>query len=111
MMRRRRRHSNRPAACMTAVLCVALAGACDGVFGQSTAPGNGPMDYGAVGLSFPPAVVVSGHVPRTAQLLGEAYRRKDPVVANRVRLICELGQTGIAAAAPYIAEAMADPAA
>src|SRR5689334_15222765 len=110
MRRRCVRTSHRPAAVVAAVGLL-LGGACAVGRAQATAPADGAMDFGTAGLTFPPAQVVSGHVPRTAELLGEAYRRRDPVVATRVRLVCELGTTGIPAAAPYVGEAMSDPAA
>jgi HEAT repeat protein len=77
--------------------------------GQATAPGDGTLDFGSEGLSFPPAVVVNAHTPRTAQLLGEAYRRNDPVVWKRVQYIADLGQVALPAAAPYLLDAMKDP--
>src|SRR3954469_24748059 len=56
------------------------------------------LDFSADGLAIPPMVVLNGHTPRTAQLLGEAYRRRDPLVWKRVQLVGELGLTGIPAA-------------
>src|SRR5829696_8699030 len=67
------------------------------------------LDFGAEGLVMPPATIVNSQKPRTAQLLGEAYRRKDPLVWKRVQLVSELGLTRLPEAAPYVAEAMTDP--
>jgi HEAT repeat protein len=75
---------------------------------QTTQPGDGKLDFGDEGLVFPQPTIVNAHVPRTAQLLGEAYRKKDPLEARRVQLIADLGRTAQPAAAPYVIEAMKD---
>src|SRR4051812_41505425 len=76
---------------------------------QTTSPSSEQLDFGREGLSFQAPVRVNGHVPRTAELLGEAYRRGEPLVWKRVQLVSDLGQVGVPAAAPYLAEAMRDP--
>ena len=76
---------------------------------QTTQPADGKLDFGAEGLVFPPARVVNGHAPRTAQLLGEAYRRNEPLEWRRVRLIADLGQVARSEGAPFLMDAMKDP--
>ena len=77
---------------------------------QATRPGmpDGKLDFGTEGLEFQPATIVHGHTDRTAQLLGEAYRRNDPLEWRRVRLVADLGQVGLAGAAPFVVDAMKD---
>jgi HEAT repeats len=70
---------------------------------------TGQLDFGLEGLSIPPARIVSGHTARTAELLGEAYRRLDPLVWKRARYVAELGRIGLTAGSPAVAEAMKDP--
>src|SRR3954469_19386782 len=41
---------------------------------QTTAPSDQPLGFGTQGLVIPPVQLINGHTPRTAQLLGEAYR-------------------------------------
>src|SRR5947208_979036 len=81
-------------------------------FGQTTASSTPVerLDFGAEGLVIPPATIVNTHTPRTAQLLGEAYRRNDPLVWKRVQYIAEMGEAGLGAAAPFVSQAMKDPA-
>ncbi|MDQ3440942.1 MAG: HEAT repeat domain-containing protein, partial [Planctomycetota bacterium] len=76
---------------------------------QTTQPTDGKLDFGADGLVFPPAQVVNGHTPRTAQLLGEAYRRNDPLEWRRVQLVADLGQVALPDGAPFVMDAMKDP--
>jgi HEAT repeat protein len=95
---------------LTMVAIVAVAALAGGAAaGQTTQSGEETLDFGTEGLAFPPVVTVNGHTPRTAQLLGEAYRRREPVVSKRVNYIADLGQVALPAAAPYLAEAMNDP--
>jgi HEAT repeat protein len=54
--------------------------------------------------------VVNGHAPRTAQLLGDAYRRHEPLVWKRVQYIADIGQVAQAAGSPYLVDAMKDDA-
>src|SRR5437762_2623543 len=75
---------------------------------QTTNPSDKQLDFGAEGLVIPPAVIVNGHTPRTAQLLGDAYRRHEPVVWKRVQYVSDLGETAQPAAAPYLIDAMKD---
>src|SRR2546423_3101987 len=82
-------------------------------FGQTTAssiPVDERLDFGAEGLVIPPATIVNTHTPRTAQLLGEAYRRNDPLVWKRVQYVAEMGEAGLGGAAPFVSQAMNDPA-
>jgi HEAT repeat protein len=72
---------------------------------------NGKLDFGVEGLQFPPVVIVNGHAPRTAELLGEAYRRREPLVWKRTQYVADLGQVSLAAGASFVIEAMSDPAA
>ena len=94
-----------------AAICFALAGDVVGVVvtAQTTSP-DGRLDFGVDGLQFPPVVIVNGHTPRTAELLGEAYRRREPIVWKRVQYVADLGQVRLAAGAPFVIEAMSDPA-
>jgi HEAT repeat protein len=77
---------------------------------QTTAPLDKKLDYGDEGLIFPPAVSINGHVPRTAQLLGDAYRAKQPLEWRRVQLVADLGRVTLPAAGPYLVDAMTDVA-
>ena len=81
---------------------------------QTTAPTTAAvdemLDFGVEGLVFPPVLITNGHAPRTAQLLGEAYRRRDPVVWKRVQIIADLGRVALPEATPYLSEALKDPA-
>jgi HEAT repeat protein len=88
-------------AAILVLACVATA--------QTTQLADGKLDFGAEGLVFPPAQVVNGHGPRTAQLLGEAYRRNEPLEWRRVRLIADLGQVARSEGAPFLMDAMKDP--
>jgi len=76
----------------------------------TTLPANGQLDFGVEGLVFPPPLVANGHTPRTAQLLGEAYRRKEPLVWKRVQYVADLGRVALPAATPYLIDAMKDAA-
>ena len=76
---------------------------------QTTQPADGKLDFGAEGLVFPPAQVVNAHTPRTAQLLGEAYRRNEPLEWRRVRLVADLGQVARSEGVPFVMDAMKDP--
>src|SRR3954469_15790888 len=90
------------------ILCLALIAAAPA---PATSPSSdGQLDYGVEGLAFPPIVIVNGHTPRTAQLLGEAYRRHEPLVWKRVQYIADIGQVAQAAGSPYLIEAMKDDA-
>jgi HEAT repeat protein len=91
------------------ILVAALAGV---VAAQTTQPAlpDGRLDFGVEGLTFPPVVIVNGHTPRTAELLGEAYRRREPLVWKRTQYVADLGHVMLAAGAPFVIEAMADPA-
>ena len=75
---------------------------------QSTRSNDGKLDFGTAGLVFEPATVTPGHTDRTAQLLGEAYRRSEPLEWRRVRLIADLGQVSLPSAAPFVMDAMKD---
>jgi HEAT repeat protein len=77
---------------------------------QTTQSTRDQLDFGADGLNIPPIVVVNGHTPRTAQLLGDAYRKHDPLLWKRVQLVGELGQTGLLDAEPFLMGAMKDAA-
>src|SRR5688500_17397399 len=68
--------------------------------GPATRPADGRLDFGAEGLTFPPIVIVNKHRPRTAELLGEAYRRREPLVWKRVQYVTDLGQVALPAGAP-----------
>lgn len=91
---------------MTIILVLALRGL---MFAQTTAPAH--LDFGSEGLVFPPVTIANGHSQRTAQLLGEAYRRNEPLVWKRVQYVADLGAVVLPAAAPYLIDAMKDPAA
>jgi HEAT repeat protein len=80
-----------------------------GAVAQTTQPADAPLDFGRENLAIPPAVVTNTHRPRTAELLGEAYQRREPVVWKRVGYISDLGKVALPGAAPYLAEAMKDP--
>src|SRR5688572_23878566 len=73
-----------------------------------TAPADGMLDFGDDGLSIPPVVIVNGHTARTAELLGEAYRRGEPLVWKRAQYVADLGRVAQPAAAPFLIEAMKD---
>jgi HEAT repeat protein len=73
---------------------------------QTTHSADDKLDFGEEGMTFPPTVIVNGHTDRTAQLLGEAYRRKEPLVWKRAQLIAELGRVALPAGAPCVKEAM-----
>lgn len=75
---------------------------------QTTAPLDKKLDFGAEGLFFPPATIVNAHVPRTAQLLGDAYRRNEPLEWRRVQLVGEIGEVALPAGAPYLVHATKD---
>jgi len=75
------------------------------------ASADGRLEYGVEGLAFPPVVILNGHTPRTAQLLGEAYRKHEPLVWKRVQYIADIGQAQQPAGSPYLIEAMTDAAA
>src|SRR2546423_3406180 len=82
-------------------------------FGQTTAssiPVDERLDFGAEGLVIPPATIVNTHTPRTAQLLGEAYRRNDPLVWKRVQYIAEMGEAGVGGGAPVVGPGGKEPA-
>ena len=74
----------------------------------TTGPADGKLDFGEEGLAFPPAVPVNAHTSRTAQLLGDAYRKKDPLEWKRVQFVADLGQVALSASAPYLIDAMRD---
>src|SRR5687768_6478939 len=110
---------------MRVLLVITLSLASAGVAGaQTTAPAakvtpaaaaatsapDGRLDFGVEGLEFPPVIVVNGHTPRTAELLGEAYRRQEPLVWKRVQYVADLGQVALPAASPFLIEAMQDAA-
>src|SRR3954453_2848271 len=78
--------------------------------GQTTAPTAEKLDFGADGLVIPSIQVINAHSPRTAQLLGEAYRRHEPLVWKRAQCVAELGLVALPAASPYVIEAIKDPA-
>jgi HEAT repeat protein len=82
------------------------------VAAQTTQPtlADGKLDFGVEGLTFPPVVIVNGHTPRTAELLGDAYRRREPLVWKRAQYVADLGQVALSAGAPFVIEAMSDPA-
>src|SRR5580765_4644141 len=78
---------------------------------QSTsARSDHPMDFGTEGLNFPPIVFTNPLTPRTAELIGAAYRHQDPTVWKRVQYVADLGQTERAEAAPFLVDAMKDSA-
>src|SRR3954470_975781 len=77
---------------------------------QTTQSTGDKLDFGLEGLVIPPLQILGGHTSRTAQLLGEAYRRQEPVVAKRVQYVAELGQVALPDAAPYLLDAMKDSA-
>jgi HEAT repeat protein len=78
---------------------------------QTTAPADAELDFGAEGWVIPPATAVNAHAERTATLLGEAYRRRDPIEWKRVQYVADLGAVALPAAAPYLVDAMTDHAA
>jgi len=92
---------------LATLTCLVLASAATA---QTTKSAADKMDFGAEGLIFPPIQIVNGHIPRTAQLLGQAYLRREPLVWKRVQLISDLGQVALSAGSPYLVEAMRDPA-
>ncbi len=77
---------------------------------QSTQAVEPQLDFGVEGLIFPPPQSVNAHTPRTAQLLGEAYRRHEPLNWKRAQYVAALGRIGLADSAAYLADAMKDPA-
>jgi len=80
---------------------------------QATTPATSPdgkLDYGVEGLTFPPVVVINGHSARTAELLGDAYRRREPLVWKRTQYVADLGAVALPAGAPFVIDAMSDPA-
>src|SRR5688572_25638469 len=97
-----------------AILCMMLVA---GAFAQpdttlttsSTTPATEKLDFGSEGLTFPPVVYVNSHSDRTAQLLGDAYRRRDPLIWKRAQHVADLGRVALPAAAPYLLDAMKDP--
>src|SRR5258705_283226 len=77
------------------VIAIRAAISCRALFAataQTTAPGEQQLGFGTEGLVIPPVQFVNGHTPRTAQLLGEAYRRHEPLVWKRVQYVAELGE-------------------
>jgi hypothetical protein len=66
------------------------------------------MDFGMEGLGIVPVKIVNGHTPRTAQLLGEAYRRHDPSAAQRAQYVAELGLVALPEGAAYVIDGMKD---
>src|SRR4051794_6360122 len=73
---------------------------------QTTAPADGALDFGTEGFTFPTVQVSNAVTARTATLLGDAYRRREPLVWRRVQYVAELCQSAQPAAAPYLVEAM-----
>jgi HEAT repeat protein len=71
---------------------------------------DGRLDFGVEGLIFPPIVILNGHTPRSAELLGAAYRRQEPLVWKRTQLVADIGEVRQAAGAPYLIDAMKDAA-
>src|SRR5436309_12447021 len=76
--------------------------------GQTTKTVDDQLDFGTEGLTFPPVVMINGHTPRTAQLLGEAYRQHEPLVWKRVQYVSDLGQVRLPETSPYLTDAMKD---
>ena len=75
---------------------------------QPPTPSQPLLDWGSEGLEFPPIVMINGHTPRTAQLLGAAYSN-EKLVWKRAQYTAELGLAAQQAGAVYLAEAMTDP--
>src|SRR5687768_11348146 len=97
---------------ITAILftTLALVGVAAAQTTQATKPvDNDQLDFGAEGLIFPPPLIVNGHKPRTAKLLGEAYRKNEPLVWKRVQHVAELGLVALPETTPYLIDAMKDP--
>jgi HEAT repeat protein len=92
------------------IFCLAFVGVTSAQTTTTSLPASGQLDFGVEGLSFPPVVTVNGHTPRTAQLLGEAYRRREPLVWKRVQYVADIGQVALPAGAPYLVDAMKDDA-
>lgn len=90
------------------VLTPPLAGV---AMGQSTQPAPQTLDFGMEGLTFPPAIIVNAHVPRTADLLGAASQQKEAPTWVRSQYVAELGETGLPAASKYLIEGTKDSSA
>src|SRR5437764_770813 len=76
----------------------------------TSAPSDDRMDFGTELLVFPPIVFTNPLTARTAELIGQAYRHQDPIVWKRVQYVADLGQTARPEAAPFLVDAMKDPA-
>lgn len=88
-----------------AVLALASLGRAQPVMGP-----DGRMDYGDEGIDFPKSTQVNTTLPRTVTLLGEAVAGEKQFWFRRAQWVAELGRCKMAEAAPYLRQAMADPA-
>lgn len=91
---------------MALVLGCASPALAQGVMGS-----DGRMDYGVAGIDFPPATQVNATLPRTVDLLGQAIAQEKQFWFRRAQWVAELGRCKMAQVAPYLRQAMADPAA